>query len=246
MAVDAGNYLISASFAGDDLYLPSSVTSPFQITKAPANLAPLSPAGVTLTGVVDNVTQVLQRKAVKFTVTGPAGTTTFWADTNHLGQADAAHRSPGRQLFGAHRRVRRRCDVCGDQLSFAPAQQFTVQKIPQTIALDPLSDRTIGSPVVLLYATASSGLPVTYGVSGACALQNNLVTLGGLGKLHGHGESGRRWRVRCGSRQQQRTFNITPANQVIAFAPAPDRRHRRAASSHGHRVELEPDRGAVD
>ena len=220
VAVDAGNYLISASFAGDDLYLPSSVTSPFQITKAPANLAPLSPAGVTLTGVVDNVTQVLQRKAVKFTVTGPAGTTTFWADTNHLGQAVPPTGLPGGNYSVLTAAYDGDAMFAATSLSFAPAQQFTVQKIPQTIALDPLSDRTIGSPVVSLYATASSGLPVTYGVSGACALQNNLVTLGGLGSCtvtaNQAGDA-----VYAAAPQQQRTFNITPANQVITFAPAP-------------------------
>ena len=220
VAVDAGNYLISASFAGDDLYLPSSVTSPFQITKAPANLAPLSPAGVTLTGVVDGVTQVLQRKAVKFTVTGPAGTTTFWADTNHLGQAVPPTGLPGGNYSVLTAAYDGDAMFAATSLSFAPAQQFTVQKIPQTIALDPLSDRTIGSPVVLLYATASSGLPVTYGVSGACALQNNLVTLGGLGSCtvtaNQAGDA-----VYAAAPQQQRTFNITPANQVITFGLAP-------------------------
>ena len=81
VAVAEGSYLITASFLGDDVYLPSSATTSFQITRAPSSLAGLAPAGVTLTGVLDGTTQVLQAQPIRFAVTGPGGPTTIWATT---------------------------------------------------------------------------------------------------------------------------------------------------------------------
>jgi hypothetical protein len=52
----------------------------------------------------------------------------------------------------------------------------------QTITFDPLPDKVIGDPPFTVAATASSGLPVTFTVSGgACSLAGATVTLTGVG-----------------------------------------------------------------
>jgi hypothetical protein len=52
----------------------------------------------------------------------------------------------------------------------------------QTITFNPLPDKVIGDPPFTVAATASSGLPVTFTVSGgACSIAGATVTLTGAG-----------------------------------------------------------------
>jgi hypothetical protein len=65
-----------------------------------------------------------------------------------------------------------------------PVQQsFNVSQIPQTIAFGALSQQKAGDTSFSLAATASSGLPVSFSVSGAAALSGNIVTLIGSGNV---------------------------------------------------------------
>ena len=53
--------------------------------------------------------------------------------------------------------------------------------VAQSITFNPLPDKTFGDPDFAVSASASSGLPVTFGASGACTVVGNLVHLTGAG-----------------------------------------------------------------
>jgi hypothetical protein len=58
-------------------------------------------------------------------------------------------------------------------------QSISILKANQTIAFGPLPNKRFGDPPFSVSATASSGLAVTFSVSGACTLSGNTVTLTG-------------------------------------------------------------------
>jgi hypothetical protein len=55
------------------------------------------------------------------------------------------------------------------------------QTLPQTITFDALSDKTFGDPAFEVSATASSGLPVSFIVSGDCVLIGNTIAITAAG-----------------------------------------------------------------
>lgn len=68
--------------------------------------------------------------------------------------------------------------------TYAPVSAIggiTVAPESQTITFASLPDRTLGDPPVLLSATATSGLPVSFAVSGPARLVGNQLTLTGAG-----------------------------------------------------------------
>jgi hypothetical protein len=223
MTVDSApdSYLISASFAGDDNYLGASAAAPFQVNQATATLAALLPTGATLTGTLGGKVQALQQEAVSFSVTGPSGALTLWATTNELGQAmlpppglpSGMYSVTGVSFSGD-------ATFAPTALMFAPAQQFTVDKVAQTIAFAALPDMSYGIPAFGVYAIASSGLPVTFTASGSCSVAGNMVQISGVGSCTVTamqvGDS-----LYAAAPAQARTFTINPASQAITFAPAP-------------------------
>jgi len=223
MRADAApdSYSITASFAGDDNYLGSSATAPFQITQAPSALAPLLPSGAVLTGTLGGKVQALQQEAVSFSVTGPSGSIIIWANTDELGQAMLP--PPG--LPAGNYSVTG-VSFAGDStfapaaLMFAPAQQFVVGKVAQTIAFGNLPDISYGAPAFGVYAIASSGLPVSFTASGACSVAGNSVQVSGVGTCTvtamQDGDP-----LYAAAPAQARTFTISSAAQVITFGPAP-------------------------
>jgi hypothetical protein len=62
-------------------------------------------------------------------------------------------------------------------------QNFNVSKIPQTITFGALSQQKVGDAPFPLNATASSGLPVSYSISGPATLSGNIVTLSSYGTV---------------------------------------------------------------
>jgi Tol biopolymer transport system component len=58
---------------------------------------------------------------------------------------------------------------------------LTIARASQTIAFDPLPTRAVSDPPFTVSATASSGLPVSFGATGACSVAGTLVTLAGAG-----------------------------------------------------------------
>ncbi len=65
----------------------------------------------------------------------------------------------------------------------APAlpQPFTILKANQTISFGALPNKHFGDPPFTVSATASSGLPVTFSVTGACTIAGTTISLTGTG-----------------------------------------------------------------
>ncbi len=60
---------------------------------------------------------------------------------------------------------------------------FTVSKVPQTISFGPLSQQKAGDAPFAIFATADSGLPVSFSVAGPATLSGNIVALTGWGTV---------------------------------------------------------------
>jgi hypothetical protein len=102
---------------------------------------------------------------------------------------------------------------------------FNIVKADQTITFDSLSDKTYGDPPFTVVATATSSLPVTFTVSGACTnsgATGATVTLTGAGSCtvtaHQAGNA-----TYAPALEVPRTFSTAKANQTITFGPLPDR-----------------------
>ncbi len=63
------------------------------------------------------------------------------------------------------------------------SQTITVNKAAQTITFPTVAAQTIGNPPVTLAATASSGLAVTYSISGPGTISGNVLTITGAGTI---------------------------------------------------------------
>ena len=197
VAATPGTYQVTTAFAGDDAFQASSTTTSFVVNKAVASLVPLGPVGATLTATLGGKTAALQQEPVSFAVTGPGGLITISAITDYLGQALLP--PPG---LSAGTYTVTGASYAGDATfaatSVALAQQFVVPKTAQSITFDVLGDLSYGGPAFPLFATASSGLPVTYAAVGPCAVSGNMVQVGGVGNCTHHRESSRRCQLqRC-------------------------------------------------
>ena len=216
-----GNYTISAFFDGDDNFLPASVTSSFQVNRAVATLAGLSPAGATLTGVIAGKTQALQTEAVSFSVTGPSGPMTIFANTDVLGKATLPPPGlPSGNYTVTAASFAGNATFAPANVTFTSTQQFNVAKLPQAVSFAPLADTAFSNQPLGLFALSTSGLPVTFVASGSCAVTGDFLVISGLGSCTitatQLGDA-----VYGTATQIARTFNVTKADQVIAFAPAP-------------------------
>ena len=95
-------------------------------------------------------------------------------------------------------------------------------QLPQTISFAPLPDRTYLDAPFTVTATATSGLPVSFGVAGACTVVGTTVTLTGAGSCTVTASQ-------AGDATYQpapdvpRTFAIGKAAQTITFGPLTDR-----------------------
>jgi YVTN family beta-propeller protein len=221
VATVPGTYPVTVSFAGDDTYQPSSMTTSLVVSKAASTLSPLAPVGAVLTATVNGRVEALQGEAVSFSVTGPEGALTISAITDYLGQATlpppgllAGNYTVSQASYGGD------ATYASSTVIFSPPGQFTVAQTAQTIAFAPLADASYGIPAFPVYALASSGLPVSYAASGACSVSGNSVQVAGTGSCmitaSQNGDSNY-----SPATSVARTFNISPANQVIAFGPAP-------------------------
>jgi hypothetical protein len=60
-------------------------------------------------------------------------------------------------------------------------QAFAIARAAQTITFDVLPSRRLGDPPFALSAVASSGLPVAFSATGACAVSENVLSVTGAG-----------------------------------------------------------------
>src|SRR5205823_4975535 len=61
-----GSFQITAAFAGDETFVPSSTSGSLTVAKASSSLAALAPVGATLTGSIAGNNQPLQQESVAF------------------------------------------------------------------------------------------------------------------------------------------------------------------------------------
>jgi len=187
VVAEPGAYVINAAFAGDDVYQPSSASSPLTINRAAVTPTVLSGgaavAGINVSGALGGTPAGLQQVPVAFTVVGPSGTTTIWSITDYLGNAIFPPPSglpPGNYtVTGA--------SFGGDgtyaptTITFPTPLQVSVPKVNQSIDFDALAARTFGDPDFGVFAAASSNLAVSYGATGNCTVGGNTVHLTGVG-----------------------------------------------------------------
>ena len=99
----------------------------------------------------------------------------------------------------------------------------TVNKASQTITFNALSNKTFGDEPFQLTATASSGLAVSYAVTGNCSLSGTTVTITGAGGCEvTTSQTGDAWRAAATSVKQ--SFTIAKANQTITFGTLTDKK----------------------
>ncbi|HEX7273417.1 MAG TPA: choice-of-anchor Q domain-containing protein [Casimicrobiaceae bacterium] len=213
-----GTYQMTVSFAGDATFEASSTTTTFTVAKAPSNLTALAPAGVTLTGTLGGKNEVLQQEAVSFSVTGPGGSTTIWVTTDDLGRAMLP--PPG---LPAGNYTATQANYAGSAIyagtSVALSQAFVVPKLNQSITFDPLVDKIFGDPDFAVFATASSGLGVSFGASGACTVVGSTVHLTGSGSCTITADQFGDANTNAAP-QVARTFSIIAAPTVVSLVRA--------------------------
>ena len=187
VVADPGSYQITAAFAGDEVFQPSSASAPLTINRAAATPTVLptgaATAGINISGALGGTNTGLQQVPVAFTVNGPNGTTTVYSITDYLGNAIFPPPSglpPGnytitQATFGGDG------TFAPTTITFPPGSQVSVPKLNQSIELGALADKTFGDPDFQLFASASSGLAVAYGATGACAVVGSTVHLTGSG-----------------------------------------------------------------
>ena len=96
---------------------------------------------------------------------------------------------------------------------------------PQTITFAPLADKTYGDPDVVVSATASSGLPVSFTASGNCTLSGVTVHITGAGSCTiTAAQAGDATHTPAPA--VSRNFSIAKASQTIAFAALSNKTYR--------------------
>jgi hypothetical protein len=113
----------------------------------------------------------------------------------------------GDRVAGGQLELQRRSDV---------DRTFSIAKAAQTIDFAALDDKTYGDPDFDVFATASSGLAVTFSTSGDCQLVFGKVDLTGAGSctVTAHQVGGDNYNA---ASDVNRTFSIAKAAQSIAF-----------------------------
>ena len=101
------------------------------------------------------------------------------------------------------------------------ASAFTVNQQTQTITFPEIGDRTIDTGPIELAATASSGLPITYTLTGPATLTSNRCVLAtGLGQV-----SVTAWQagdaIYAAAADVTRSFTVRKRTQTVAFAAIP-------------------------
>jgi hypothetical protein len=102
-------------------------------------------------------------------------------------------------------------------------RRFVVNQAEQSIKFANLTDKTFGNNPFNLFATATSGLPVTFSiVSGPATLAGNTLTLTGAGVITVQANQIGNLNYKEAI-PVQRSFNVNKANQTVTFAAIPDK-----------------------
>ena len=162
----------------------SDVTVCFSDTSSTTSLAVAAASGTyggtaNLSATLTSGGNGLSGKSIGFTLDGnTAGTAT----TNGSGVATVSNVSLAAFTAGSYTGAVG-ASFAGDG-TYTPSSgsnNLTVNKANQTITFGTLPDKTVGDPDFTVSATASSGLPVSFGASGQCTVNGNLVHLTAAG-----------------------------------------------------------------
>ncbi len=165
----AGDVVIRASQAGNDLYQAASVTQTVTVAKAVQSLAWSPESGLTyrtnLIGLDAKASSGLP--ASYRVVSGPAVIVAGQLSLTGVGSVVVA------------------ADQAGDAnwlAAMAITNRFTIGRGVQVVTFEPIGDRALSSRPVNLLAQASSGLPVSFSViNGQAAVNDQQLTLLGAG-----------------------------------------------------------------
>ena len=167
----AGDVVIRASQAGNELYQAASVTQTVTVAKAVQSLAWSPESGLTyrtnLIGLDAKASSGLP--ASYRVVSGPAVIVAGQMSLTGVGSVVIAAEQAGDANWLA---------------AMAITNRFTVGRGAQVVTFEPIGDRLLGAGPVNLVAQASSGLPVSFSVlSGQAAVNDQQLTLLGSGRV---------------------------------------------------------------
>ena len=205
----AGSVSIKASQAGDATYGPAAiVTANLTVTKASQTVTfPAVPATPYNTPGVPLAATVSSGLPITYSIlSGPGAVTGNMLTFTGIGMVTVQAGQSGNANY----------------LSAGEHIRISSTKASQSIAFAAIPAQTFGNPPVTLAATATSGLPVSYTVSGPGALSGNALTLTGAGTITitanqaGNASFGTAASVKV-------TVVVAKANQVVTFPPVAGR-----------------------
>jgi hypothetical protein len=203
----AGTCTVTASQPGDGKYAPAGpVPGSFPVGKIPQTISFTPPEGAEAGQRVTLSASATSNLAVSFASATPGVCTVSGrtATTIRAGACAMVASQAGDDRYAAAGSVRK---------------SFPVARIPQTIDFRPPQDIAFGRPVILT-ATASSGLPVSYRTStpGVCTVSGRTVTTRAAGACAiTAGQAGDdRY---APARDAARSFRVERAAQTITFRP---------------------------
>jgi len=204
---NVGSYTMATAFAEDGLYLGSSDADAFDIVKADQTISFVA---------LGNKTFGDPPFLVNATATSGL-TVGFLASGNCSVSGNSV------TITGAGS-----CSVTAQQLgngnyNAAPdvPRTFSIAKANQTITFAALAGKTFGDPAFTVTASASSGLGLTFGVTGNCSILGNQVSITGAGSCTVTASQGGNVNY-FPAPDVPRTFSIAKATPAILWAtPAP-------------------------
>jgi uncharacterized repeat protein (TIGR01451 family) len=164
---NGGDYTASANYAGDSNYNASSDSKDYSIGKASQSITFGALADKTYGDADFNVSATATSGlAVSFNASGGCSVTGNTVHITGAGSCTVTATQGGDTNYSAA------ADV---------PQSFQIAKASQTINFGALSDKTYGDADFGMSASATSGLTVSFGASGACSVSGSTVHITGAG-----------------------------------------------------------------
>ncbi|MGD0769947.1 MAG: IPT/TIG domain-containing protein [Tepidisphaeraceae bacterium] len=200
----AGTVVVSASQGGNAFYIAApTVTQSFAVAQANQTIVPLSLGNVTF-GVAPFAVDPAASSGLPVSLSVVSGPATVSNDVITLTGAGSVSLQESQ----------------AGSLNYDPASNvdvnFSVLPASQTISFGSLSTQTVGDAPFALNASASSGLPVGFGiVSGPATLSGSVLTVTGVGTVTVQASQAGNADYNAASPIQQ-SFTVNPAPDVWA------------------------------
>jgi hypothetical protein len=205
----AGSCTITASQAGDDNYnAAADVEQTFGIAKADQTIS-FDPLADATYGDADFTVSASASSGlpVSFSVSGNCTIAGDIVTITGAGSCTVTASQAGDENYNA-----------ADDVE----QSFSIAKADQTIDFGPLADKSYGDPDFTVSATASSGLAVSFAVSGSCAISGDLISITGAGSCTVTASQAGDANYNAAPDVEQ-SFNIDKLGQTIDFDPLADK-----------------------